>query len=212
VRIGIDFDNTIICYDQVFCELAIDWQLVPSDFNGTKQQLRDQLQALPEGDTVWQKLQGKVYGEYIDRAMLFTGITEFLMVCRQLAIPVFIVSHKTEYGHFDEKRILLRDVSRQWLDQQGFFRDPSPLVNTEHVFFEPTREDKIARIKHLQCTHFIDDLIEVLGSPLFPTTIQRILFKPLANASMPESNVNEAHALQVFSSWKDIRNALFNSN
>ncbi len=181
MRIGIDFDNTIICYDDVFCQLAKSWQLIDSDWQGTKQQVKDAIHALPEGDILWQRLQGKVYGEFIDQANLFAGFREFISMCNSNPnVDIFIVSHKTEFGHFDEKRISLRDASRGWLRQQGFFNQTIPYIKEAQVFFETTREEKIERIKSLQCTHFIDDLPEVLDHPQFPN-IRNDFYSSLRN-------------------------------
>ncbi|NBX30725.1 hypothetical protein EBR04_09860 [bacterium] len=35
------------------------------------------------------------------------------------------------------------------------------------------------------CTHFIDDLPELLSHPLFPANVRRILFDPQAAAPLP---------------------------
>lgn len=203
MRIGIDFDNTIICYDQVFCSLAKSWQLVADDFQGTKRELRDAIRTLADGDLLWQRLQGKVYGEYIHQAEIFSGFNEFVVACNAHAIELFIVSHKTELGHFDEKRVNLRDAAHEWLHGQGFFNGSSPAISEQNVFFETTREEKIDRIKSLACTHFIDDLVEVLYSPLFPDYIERFLFQPIAEMAQT------AQTVKHYSSWTDIKNALF---
>ena len=201
MRIGIDFDNTIICYDDVFCDLAKSWQLI-SDSNKTKREVRDAIQALPEGDLVWQRLQGKAYGELIHKASLFHGFKEFITECnRDSRVELFIVSHKTEWGHFDENRMSLRTAAREWLRSQGFFTENTPYIRENNVFFETTREEKIARIKALNCTHFIDDLVEVLDSPLFPKNIQRYLFQPQTDE--PDSEIKS------YSSWIELKNAIF---
>jgi hypothetical protein len=204
MRIGIDFDNTIVCYDDIFCDLAKQWELVDPAFKGTKGQLRDAILALTDGDTFWQRLQGKVYGEYMKNANVFSGFKDFIAACNASpSIKVFIVSHKTEFGHFDENRVNLRTASRQWLQSQDFFDRGSPyIIPEENVFFETTRFDKIARIISLKCTHFIDDLVEVLDSPLFPTHIKRILFQP-------RLEVTHSGNLAYYSKWIDIKNAFF---
>lgn len=203
MRIGIDFDNTIICYDQVFCNLAKTWALVEDDYQGTKSELKARIQALPEGDLVWQKLQGKAYGEYITQAEMFAGFKDFIAACNaDDNVEVFIVSHKTEFGHFDEKRISLRDASRQWLRDQGFFTTPGQQIPLTNVYFETTREEKIERIKALKCTHFIDDLIEVLDSPLFPNNVERYLFQSQLDGE-------QAKAIKCYSNWNDIKNVIF---
>ena len=51
------------------------------------------------------------------------------------------------------------------MEQQGFF-DPKGLnLKRENVYFESTREEKVARIGFLKCTHFIDDLEETFDEP-----------------------------------------------
>jgi len=44
------------------------------------------------------------------------------------------------------------------------------------VIFERSRSDKIKRIADTECTHYIDDLEEVLKDPDFPPKVERILF------------------------------------
>ena len=57
-RIGLDFDNTIICYDNVFLSSAKERGLLRSDFSGAKQQVRDAIRMLPDGEIAWQTLPG----------------------------------------------------------------------------------------------------------------------------------------------------------
>ena len=198
MRIGIDFDNTIICYDDVFCQLAKSAKLVPEDYVGTKRELREIVQASSEGDIAWQRLQGKAYGECLDMAQIFPGVKDFIAACHAHGnVELFIVSHKTELGHFDEKKISLRDAARKWLRQQGFFDTTAAHMPESNLYFESTRDQKIKRIRSLNCTHFIDDLTEVLDSPKFPTDVQGLLFQP------------DGDKQQVFTNWIDIKNAIF---
>ena len=60
MRIGIDFDNTIACYDDTFNEIAVDLQLLPSHIHRDKQQVKADLLKRPGGMKNWQKLQGQV--------------------------------------------------------------------------------------------------------------------------------------------------------
>jgi hypothetical protein len=207
MRIGIDFDNTIIGYDKVFCHLAKAANLVADDYAGSKRELREIVQASSEGDLAWQRLQGKAYGEFINVAEIFAGFKEFIAACnRDDDIEVFIVSHKTELGHHDDKRINLRNAAREWLREQGFFGNETPFIKEENVFFETTREEKIARIKALNCTHFIDDLPEVLFAPSFPPQVERFWFQPEDQMEMA------THAeTKIYTNWIDIKNAIFAS-
>jgi hypothetical protein len=175
MRIGIDFDNTLITYDEVFRATALKRGLIEESFDGRgKQAIRDHIRLLPDGEIAWQRLQGEVYGKGVAEARMFAGAGTFLERCRQHKLPVAIVSHKTEYGHYDPDRVNLRRAALDWMTAQGFFRNYG--LSTRDVFFESTRAAKLGRIAALSCTHFIDDLEEVLTDPGFPPGVMRILF------------------------------------
>ena len=162
MRIGIDLDNTIIFYDNAFLAAALERGLVPYDFVGTKQQVRDHIRRLPNGETEWQKLQGYVYGQGIAGAKLFDGVQDFLR-----AHEVVIVSHKTEFGHYDETKTNLREAALAFLRVQN--------IHTP-VHFASTRGEKVNIIASLGLEWFIDDLVEVFEEPHFPRDVQKILF------------------------------------
>jgi hypothetical protein len=173
-RIGIDFDNTIVTYDEVFCAMAKRSGLIDPAFVGTKQKIRDAIRLLPDGELAWQRLQGQVYSKGIADAKMIDGFEAFLGRCRAEGCTTMIVSHKTEYGHYDPDRVNLRDVARDWMAARHLL-DGECGLRVENVFFEGTRSEKLARIADLSCTHFIDDLEEVLTDPHFPPGVQRIL-------------------------------------
>lgn len=203
MRIGIDFDNTIINYDSVFVRAAKDRGLIASDFGGsTKQAVRDAIRLLPEGELVWQRLQGFVYSHAIADATMFEGFEDFIRRCRHEGHQVLIVSHKTEFGHFDPARRNLREAAVDWMRARGFFADGGFGVPAENVFFEGTREQKIKRIVRLECTHFVDDLPEVLDDPEFPPNVERILFSP-DDAGL----INENYVVRR--SWREVEEYIF---
>ncbi len=174
-RIGIDFDNTIICYDAVFSAAAIARGLLPGDFLGTKTEVRDAVRALPDGERTWQALQGHVYGAGIGGATPFVGFSAFLERARDAGAEVVVVSHKTLFGHHDSAQVNLREAALGWLDTQGFFAADGGLAR-ERVHFAPTRDDKLRRIAALAPEVFIDDLPEVLDDPKFPAGVRPLLF------------------------------------
>lgn len=187
LRIGIDFDNTLARYDEVFLKAAKKFDLVPKNFQGNKQAVRDAIRLTPEGEIAWQKLQGHVYGIGIVSASLFDGVDAFLNHSRAAGSEIFIVSHKTEYGHYDPDHINLRKSALDWMTASGFFCAEGYGIPVTNVHFESTREDKLARIAALNCTHFIDDLEEVLSDPGFPAGVKRILFAQQHPASAPDA-------------------------
>src|SRR5262245_26350837 len=176
MRIGIDFDNTVITYDAVFLAAASQRGLIDASFRGNKQAVRDAIRLLPEGELAWQRQQDHVYGQGIGGASMFAGVYDFLRRCRSEGRAILIVSHKTEYGHHDPSRVNLRQAALGWMKDHGVIGTSEFAVPTESVFFEDTRADKLARIAALGCTHFIDDLEEVLTDPDFPPGVTRILF------------------------------------
>ena len=200
-RIGIDFDNTIVTYDEVFCAVAKLSGLIDPAFVGNKQEVRDAIRTLPGGELAWQRLQGRVYSKGIADAKMIDGFEAFLHRCRVERCATMIVSHKTEYGHFDPDRVSLRDAARSWMTAQGLL-DSKCGLPTANVFFESTRSEKLARIASLSCTHFVDDLEEVLSDPDFPPGVQRILLSDCART-------NGLAPYIVCTSWRDIGEQIF---
>ena len=200
VRIGIDFDNTIIAYDELFCAVAKTCGLIAPSFFGGKQAVRDAIRQLPQGELTWQRLQGEVYGKKIGGATMIPGVVEFLHRCRKEGCAVVIVSHKTEYGHFDPVRINLREAALDWMTINGLFESDYAIGNN-NVYFEETRAEKLARVAKLQLSYFIDDLEEVLTDPAFPQSVQRILFA--------ETAVRANYPFPVYSTWRSIEGYIF---
>lgn len=200
MRIGLDFDNTVIRYDDVFIAAAKERALLPAAFHGTKQQVRDAIRLLPNGETAWQTLQGYVYGAGISGAELFPGLAEFLQRARAAGETILIVSHKTEFGHHDPARINLREAALGWMTAQGFFDSARFAILQGNVHFEATRDEKLRRIAAVGCDLFIDDLEEVLDDPGFPADTARIL--------LSERSAEGAH-YPVHSTWSSITEVMF---
>jgi hypothetical protein len=200
MHIGLDFDNTIIRYDDVFVAAAKERGLIPDGFEGSKQQVRDAIRLIEDGETSWQKLQGYVYGEGIGGASLFDGLGAFLRRAHANGDTVSIVSHKTEYGHYDPLRVNLRDAALGWMEAQGFFDPEGFGLSNENVHFGATREEKLAGIRASGVEVFIDDLEEVLDEPDFPAGVRKILFSqhPVSGKSYP-----------VYATWSEITEAMF---
>jgi hypothetical protein len=202
MRIGIDFDNTLVTYDHVFGAAAAGFAAIAPGVGRQKRDIRDYLRTLPDGELTWQRLQGHVYGKGISGTQMFIGVDAFLRRCRDEGAEVVIVSHKTEFGHHDPDRVNLRDAARGWMTAKGFFADDGYAIPPGNLFFEATRAEKLRRIAMLQCSCFIDDLEEVLDDPDFPPGVRRILFSP---ADLP----GHAPAYSVCGSWNDIEKLVF---
>ena len=174
--IGIDFDNTIVDYDDVFVRYARDMNLVPATFAGNKSLVRTTLQALPQGNVKWTQLQAVVYGTGIRRAVPFAGFRAFLDRCVAAGARVCIVSHKTRFAAAGGAPVDLRRAAFDWLSDQGFLTKSARPLGADSIYFEDDRAAKIRRIAACGCTHFIDDLSEVLEDPAFPLAVERYHF------------------------------------
>jgi phosphoglycolate phosphatase-like HAD superfamily hydrolase len=96
MRIGIDFDNTIVCYDGVFHAAALERGLIPADHPRDKNSVRDYLHGQNRHDA-FTELQGYVYGTRMDLAALYPGVLNFIAAAKARGNEVFIVSHKTRH-------------------------------------------------------------------------------------------------------------------
>jgi hypothetical protein len=200
MRIGLDLDNTIIYYDDAFVTAARGRGLVPAGFSGTKQQVRDHIRSLPEGEISWQKLQGHVYGAGIAQAAIFPGASDCIKKARAGGHQLFIVSHKTEFGHYDDSKTNLREAALFLLEAHGFF--DSLGFSKNDISFHATRREKVDTIHSLSLDWFVDDLVEVYEEENFPAHTQKILFYTSA-APAPSGD------WQVCNDWDTITKTLF---
>lgn len=176
LHVGLDLDNTVISYETGFAEVAVELGLLPAGHGlHSKGALKSFLWGLPDGERVWMRLQGQVYGRYIGRGRLFDGVRVFLLAMRAAGAKVSIVSHKTQYGHFDEAKVDLWEAALGWLERQGLLTDRYGLDRAS-VYMRESRDEKIAAIAALGCDAFIDDLPEVLHHPRFPRQTAAIWF------------------------------------
>ncbi len=193
--IGVDFDNTIVCCDQLFHQAALEKKLIPSNVSITKGKVRDYLRECGKEDA-WTELQGYVYGVLIKKAPPFPGVFECLKHLKQRGIEVTIISHKTRYPFLGEAHDL-HQAALDWLKHHDFFNPKGAGLSHSNVYLEITKQDKLKRISQIGCSHFIDDLPEFLMEPTFPADVERILFDP--NQHHFENN----HYRRA-NSWKEI--------
>lgn len=200
--VGIDFDNTLISYDEVFFNHALSLNLIGPQTNKNKKDVRDQIRLLADGEIIWQKIQAFVYGRGISQACLNEGVEDFLKTCAQRGIKVYVVSHKTEYSPFDGTRVNLRRAALDWMTANHFFRADGMGLCSDQVYFEATRSQKMGRLQSLGCTHFIDDLEEVFLEKTFPEGVEKILLAPQGDTGISGD-------MKVFKSWGSIYEYFF---
>jgi hypothetical protein len=195
--LGIDFDNTIICYDQLFHLLASEEGLLPDGIPEDKTAVRDFLRKAGK-EEAWTRLQGIAYGTGISGAKAFPGVKGFFETAKDKGHQTVIISHKTKHPYRGEKHDL-HTAALSWLVSHGFVGSENELGKA--LFFEPTKEEKVARIRDFGCDAFIDDLPEFLGLPGYLEKTKRCLFDPAGN--YPEYDGGPK-----FRSWDEITGGL----
>lgn len=174
---GIDFDNTLVAYDEVLREEALRQGWIDGDLPAGKEEIRDRIRQMPDGEIKWRRLQGIVYGSRMDKARLAEGARDFLALCKKQGIKVFVISHKTVYPA-EGKRVNLREVALDWMRKERFFSPEGLGLSPQDVSFHATRLEKIHRIQEMGCTHFVDDLEETFLEKAFPSHVRKFLYAP----------------------------------
>jgi hypothetical protein len=198
MRIGIDFDNTIACYDGVFHKAALDLGLIPADLGSSKNAVRDHLNGSGRKDE-FTALQGHVYGARMDLVSPYPGFLAFVDRARAAGHELAIVSHKTKTPMAGPAHDL-HAAAWGFLEARGIVS--AARIARQNIHFEVTKEEKIARIATVGCDVFVDDLPEILQMAGFPAATRGILFDPdrhHAGKALPF-----AHA----GSWAEISAAL----
>ena len=197
MKIGIDFDNTIACYDGAFYKVAVDQGLIPVYLPTTKNSIRDYLNKNNLKDS-FTELQGYIYGKRMDLAKPYDGIQDFASAALNSKHDLYIVSHKTRFPILGP-RYDLHDSAIGFLKDHFLVSESGIAIG--NVYFEETKDKKIDRINALNIDVFIDDLPEILEMKKFSDVCRRILFDPHENHSANR-------ACERFCSWYAIKEAL----
>lgn len=200
--VGIDFDNTLANYDGVFHRAAVEQGLIPSDLPSDKVSVRDHLRSAGR-DEDFTLLQGHVYGNRMDLVGLYPGAREALDALRAGGHTLAIVSHKTREP-FAGPCYDLHAAAFAFLQARELIGPLGPVAE-EAVFFELTKEAKIARAAALGCDVFVDDLPEILGLDGFPDGMRTILFDP--DDHYPDGHWGGRH-FERHRAWNEIAAAL----
>jgi len=194
--IGLDFDNTLVRYDKLFHQLAVEKGLISPSIECCKTTIRDHLRKHKK-DHEFTLLQAEVYGEQIKQAEPAEGMIDALINAKRNSKKFVIVSHKTKYPYKGPK-YNLRASAIKWLHKYGFLDEEGIGLSMEDIYFEDTKEEKAARIDSLRCTYYIDDLEEVLDQ--LNNRVTKILYSP------QQKHVNKKlDDIIVMQSWKELK-------
>ena len=200
--VGVDFDNTLVDYDNLIHRVAMERGLVGPGPTQGKKHVRDAIRELEDGEVLWQKVQALVYGPRMPEATISPGAMDFLRACSANQVKVSVVSHKTEFANYDETGTNLRSAALAWLEANRLLDIKNSGLSVAAVYFESTRQEKLERILRLGCSHFIDDLEETFLEKTFPETVEKILYNP-QNSEFPTPGVKLA------GNWQRITEYLF---
>jgi hypothetical protein len=203
MRIGLDFDNTIACYDGVFHAAALERALIPADLPADKTSVRDHLRSLGR-DAEFTELQGYVYGARMQLVSCYPGLEDVVRAAHAQGHEVCIVSHKTRTP-FAGPAYDLHSAAREFLIARELIGTAAAQIGADRVFFELTKEEKVARIAALKCDVFVDDLPEILAMGGYPPGLRPILFDP--DDHYPDG-VWRDRTFERYASWPQIATAL----
>jgi len=193
MTIGVDFDNTIVCYDGVFRRIAVERGLVPENIGESKAEVKEYLCSRGREEE-WTELQGYGYGPGMVYALAFPGVADALLAFHRRGHDIRIISHKTKQPYRGEPYDL-HAAAWDWLDRNAFFDAAAVGLRREDVYLELTKADKMLRIADCGCNVFIDDLYEFLLDDAFPVGVRRYLFDPNGAAGLVGADV------EVVGSW-----------
>ena len=82
MRIGLDLDNTLICYDQAFARVGKEEGLLPASFEGNKAEVKRALLAERPDGYLWEACRAWSMADESMPRVLFDGVDGFLRSCR----------------------------------------------------------------------------------------------------------------------------------
>ena len=191
MRIGIDFDNTLVNYDIIFQSIAEKMGL--QNTADPKNRIKSYLLTIPNGLKNWKEIQALVYGEYIKDAYYLPDFIEFYNFTRENDIDLFIISYKTKYAHTTKDRVSLHNAANDWIQNKiNYFP-------RENIYFELTMKSKIDRIKSLNLDFYFDDLISVFEHKSFPNHVKKVLFSNQVTAVKDW----DSNSFEVVKNWSE---------
>jgi hypothetical protein len=140
----------------------------------------------------------------MDLVAPYPGFAAFIAVARAAGHELFIVSHKTRHPMLGPRHDM-HAAARGFLAAHALTGPAAAQIDPDHVFFELTKDAKVARAAALRCEVFIDDLPEILAMPGFPDGMRRILFDP---DNQFAGRDNDRSDMRCRTSWAEITTEL----
>lgn len=179
-KFGLDLDNTLIDYSQSAIEYC---KITGLQIHKTLKDLRNHVKYEMNNDESWQSAQAWIYTKGLDYAQLTNGTNEFFKLLRENDFDVAIISHKTSRTPKKHGSQELHLRTLKWLSSRI---DSKYFELEENIYFEPTRDEKIQRIRSLKINYFVDDLLEILEDKNFPKAAKKYLFTAEKLENLPK--------------------------
>ena len=200
LHIGLDFDNTIVLYDEIFYHYALKKKYIDPNIPKTKKAVRYAL-IKKNQEHIFTEIQGIVYGKLIKNAPLQSGFINSLTLLSKMDCKISIVSHKTKYPIIGEK-FNLHESALNWLKNNQVINNKDFILKEENIFFEETEIQKINRIKEIKCTHYVDDLKKILLK--LPKNISKIHFTNEKISDIKNQENNDFYYLDNWDNFEDL--------
>ena len=174
IVVGLDFDNTIVCYAESVAKLANKYFDLPKNIK-TKADIKKLVQA-KYGNLVWTKFQGELYGPGMNYAQPYDGSINAILKLSSNGVKVLILSHRSRYPYAGVNHDLHK-YARTWLNN-NMQVNGKIIIEKDDIFFFETKKEKISAISSYNCDYFLDDLPEIIDDIGFPDTTKGYLFDP----------------------------------
>jgi hypothetical protein len=194
MRIGFDFDNTIVDYSSVFTQIANDLGLKYE--NNPKNSIKYYFEAEMNNPSSWKEVQLEVYCKLINNIKPSDKLSDLISWLIEFNHDFFIVSHKTQTIKTHSSISDLRDPAIKWIENN------LPYFNKERIFFESSVIEKVRKIKSLSLDFFVDDLLTILKHHQFPKETKKIL---LNNTTLKDKKIYKA------SSWDEVKKIILDN-
>ena len=192
--VGLDFDNTIVCYSKAIEVLSASYLDLPKELGKEKTVIKNYLAEAKRGEE-WTQFQGLLYSKGLEYAEPYNDVVDVMQELTDIGCNLCIISHKTKEP-FAGPSYDLHTAAAKWIDKHLRCRG---LVNGDgDVVFRPTKESKIKEIESRGCDVFLDDLYEILHHCDFPRETRGVLFNPGSNQSVK-------NALSCVGDWAEFR-------
>ena len=194
MRIGFDFDNTIVDYTPVFTKIANDLGLKYE--NNPKNSIKYYFENELDNPSSWKEVQLQVYCELINSIKPSDKLSDLIKWLIDYNHDFFIVSHKTQTIKSGNSKTNLREPANKWIENN------LPLFKKERIFFESSALAKVRKINSLRLDYFVDDLLTILKHHQFPKETKKILFN---------STTNKDKKFYKASSWDEVKKIILDN-